>query len=287
MGTINVSEHQDKNFGKCIKIENGVAEILVTTDFGPRIIHYSLAGHDNVMYQDTAMAPIGEPYPEFGGDVFRLYGGHRLWFSPEILPRCYHPDNEPAEWSQTHSGAVFTAAIEKYNGIEKSMHIRLDGATVEVQHQIRNCNLWDIELAPWAITMLAAGGAAYMPMTGKKTGLLPNRHMVFWDYTDPSDARLTFGNDFVTLRQDATAATPLKLGYFNNSPNAGIRYSVKGQIFHKQAATPAGEYPDYGCNYEVFTNNEFLEAESLGPLTKLAPGEIVHHSETWSLSAEE
>ena len=52
----------------------------------------------------------------------------------------------------------------------------------------------------------------------------------------------------------------------------------------KRAPAIAGrQYPDYGCNLEVFTNPDFLEVETLGPLCALAPGESVSHVERWWL----
>ena len=38
-----------------------------------------------------------------------------------------------------------------------------------------------------------------------------------------------------------------------------------------------------GCSFETFTNNEFLEIETLGPMTKLLPGETVEQIEHWAL----
>jgi len=42
-------------------------------------------------------------------------------------------------------------------------------------------------------------------------------------------------------------------------------------------------YADYGCNNEAYVNGDFLEIESLGPLTIISPGEMVEHLEQWSL----
>ena len=38
-----------------------------------------------------------------------------------------------------------------------------------------------------------------------------------------------------------------------------------------------------GCSFETFTNNEFLEIETLGPLIKLPPGKTAEQVEHWSL----
>ena len=47
---------------------------------------------------------------------------------------------------------------------------------------------------------------------------------------------------------------------------------------------PEAVYTDYGCNNETYINGDFLEIETLGPLTKLRPGEAVEHTEYWQLT---
>ena len=42
-------------------------------------------------------------------------------------------------------------------------------------------------------------------------------------------------------------------------------------------------YPDNGVNFETFTNEDMLEMESLGPMTRLPAGEVVEHTERWEL----
>jgi hypothetical protein len=49
------------------------------------------------------------------------------------------------------------------------------------------------------------------------------------------------------------------------------------------ACDPSAEYPDLGCNTEVFTNADMLELETLSPLTTLPPDGALEHTERWSL----
>ncbi len=42
-------------------------------------------------------------------------------------------------------------------------------------------------------------------------------------------------------------------------------------------------YPDLGCNFETFANEELLEVEALSPLVELAPGASTGHTEEWQL----
>jgi len=41
--------------------------------------------------------------------------------------------------------------------------------------------------------------------------------------------------------------------------------------------------PDNNCNAEIYCNDQFVELESLGPLTTLSSGGSVNHMETWDV----
>jgi hypothetical protein len=65
-------------------------------------------------------------------------------------------------------------------------------------------------------------------------------------------------------------------------------YWVDGIFFVKRFDTSSDPtpYPDGGCNVESYCNDQFIELETLGPLTKLEPGSSVVHMETWEIHAE-
>ncbi|HPQ14376.1 MAG TPA: hypothetical protein PLP04_04055, partial [Bryobacteraceae bacterium] len=68
------------------------------------------------------------------------------------------------------------------------------------------------------------------------------------------------------------------------NPKTWAAYLLGTDLFLKQTtADPARTYPDFGCSFETFTNNEMLEIETLGPLTKVEPGKAAEHTERWSL----
>ncbi len=288
MSTIKINEINIPVFGKCLHLCNNFVELYVTLDFGPRIIHFSGLGKPNMMYQDTEKKTLGEKYDCFEGDHIILYGGHRLWISPEIVPRCYYPDNKPVSYNLIEGGAEFIAPIEVANNIQKIITIELheSAPSVTLNHTIKNCGNWDIELAPWCITMLDKGGKEVMPMPNRKTGYLCNRNFSYWDYSEMNDSRVYYGKDYMTLTQDESKPNPYKLGYNNEAGWAA--YFNKGQVFIKYfEAQLNGFYPDNGCCFESYTNNVMLECESLGEITLLQPGEEITHVEEWELYAED
>jgi len=265
-------------------MSNSSVELWVTIDFGPRVIHFSRIGMENIFFEDKKMAPLGEPFDVYGGDTLKLYGGHRLWVSPEILPRCYYPDTKPVEYKQIPGGVEFTAPVETVNGIQKSITITLDEnkPAVVIDHGIKNCGQWEIELAPWAITVMDSEAVLVIPMPAGKTGLLPNRNLVLWHYTAMNDPRVYWGKEYITLRQNKSMPNPFKFGIYNEAGWCGV--FNKGQAFFK-FFDPVAEwdYPDGGCCFESYTNGEMLEAETLGALELLLPGEWANHIEEWEL----
>jgi hypothetical protein len=92
----------------------------------------------------------------------------------------------------------------------------------------------------------------------------------------------TFTKKYMALRQDPDNSDAQKLGLFN--PDTWAAYLLNGEAFVKRTkADPSKTYPDFGCSFETFTNNEFLEVETLGAMTKVLPSHTVEHVEHWSL----
>jgi hypothetical protein len=131
---------------------------------------------------------------------------------------------------------------------------------------------------------MTASGVAVVPqpeLGQHPRDLLPNRNLVLWPYTDMSDPRWHFGRKYILLRQEAAAA-PTKIGLTHQPGWCG--YLVSGVLFLKRYSwNPSAAYPDNGCNFEMFSNGNMLELESLGPLTHLHQHQSVEHVEQWEL----
>ncbi len=264
----------------CIELKSGDFKLIVTTEIGPRVIGGFVGDSENLfcVVPDTA--------GKSGGDEWNLYGGHRLWHSPEMMPRSYALDNSPIEVSETGEGVTFSGGIEDTTGIYKSISIKaLPKGKFQITHKLRNENMWDVELAAWALTVMAPGGTAVVPQPqGDYDALLPNRYLTVWPYTNMADPRLTWGDEYILLKQQPGNERKCKFGincedgwlaYVNN--NVALVKSFNHLI---DAA-----YPDNGCSIECFTNEFMLEIETLSPLYQLAPNKEIVHVETWSTIA--
>jgi hypothetical protein len=148
-------------------------------------------------------------------------------------------------------------------------------------------------VAPWALTMCRVGGTAILPLPHGQAdadGLLPNRFLALWPYTQVTDPRLTWGDRFLLL-EARPDTPPFKAGWWNADGWLGYwlpsdlgGLGGDGILFTKHfKPVPGAGYPDMGCNAECYTNDRFIEIETLGPLaTILTP---LVHVETWRLHA--
>jgi hypothetical protein len=269
------------------RLSNGTVELTVLADVGPRILSYGFCGNENILHevpQDIGLA---------GASDFRLYGGHRVWAWPEVA-RTYFPDNRPVSVSQAGETVRFLSPVEDGapgTHLQKEIEVTPDagGTRVCITHRIANRGADSTELSVWCPTMMRAGGRAILPLP-PRAAMDPEHYqsvgpMTLWSFTDLTDPRWILGTDFIQLQQERRPRgrfTEQMSGIFN--PAGWGAYYSAGTLFVKRAVPIAGAvYPDFGCNFEVFTNSEFLELETLGPIVELKPGGSTSHTETWGL----
>lgn len=277
-----------KNFGKCLQLDNGACTAVVTVDCGPRIVVFHLNGKENMFFEDLEREFVWEGKlmdDYYGkGKIAYNYGGHRLWASEESAPETTYPDVNPVAVEYTQYGVILRSNPEVENGIQKIIKFELDEEkpVATVKHDVINISSKPKLFAPWALTVLAAGGTEIIPQPMRDTGLVSNRKLILWPYTDMSDDRLYWGKEFITLKQDENKETPIKLGI--NLEDGYACYVNRGQIFIKRIDHHIyRNYPDYGCSLETYTNSKFLELESLGEYKTVEPNDTLVHTETWEL----
>ena len=281
-------EIEYEGYGRCLEITNGKIVVVVTLDIGPRIIRYAFEGGENIMFEDRERVFFerGEAFDNaFGKDsTWYIYGGHRLWTSPEGYPRSYYPDNSPVPYTPTERGAIFLPEVQKWNQYQYEIEVDMaeDTTDVKVTMKVYNRVPWPVTLAPWGISVLSAGGTLIVPQPTRNAGVLANRQVALWSYNRMTDKRFSWLDRYMILRQDAAAGdVPFKFGI--NSEHGYAMFFNHGDLFIKRFDIKDGTYPDGGMSFETYTNKLFLEMESLGLLTEIAPGKCAEHTEYWTL----
>ena len=274
-----------------LRLANDSVELIVTLEVGPRILGYRRLDGPNVLKTfDAHLGGTNEP-------EWMSRGGHRLWVSPEHPDLTYFPDNTAVEVETPRPGTVLLVSPPEVGpGFQKEIEITLDaeGTGVHLRHRVRNLGRDARTFAAWALTVMAPGGVAVLPLGPKRPhpghpsnarsadDFAPDNALVVWPFTDLTDDRWTLGRSAITLRQDPSRG-PTKIGLAHRGGAVG--YLNEGTLFVKRfpAADGLRIYPDRGCNFETFTNEEMLELETLSPLVSVPPGGMIELIERWEL----
>lgn len=266
---------------KTVVLENKFFRIECLAEAGPRIIRLIPQWTGENLFAELPKHVLQTPRGEY-----HFYGGHRLWRAPESLARSAIPDDSGVTASEVEGGFKLIGTPDPVTGIRKSIIVQMSSSQpfIIVKHMLKNVGSSTVRLAPWAITMLRTKGTAILPQelgNVDDDGVQPNRRFALWPYTRWDDPRLRLGKEFITIRTDASKS-PMKFGYFN--PHGWLGYVYDDTVFIKRFGVRRDEdYPDYGCNSEVFVNDRVLELESLGPLVNLAPESNIVYTETWEV----
>lgn len=264
---------------ECVSLENKTIQLLISHSMGPRILSLKFTDGENIFAE----------LPDFvvecpGSGIFHSYGGHRLSHAPEELSRTYLPDDSPVDICPIENGYRVTQDVEAKTGLQKSLEICLasDEPRVVITHRLSNHGLWLVTCAPWAITQLKTGGVAILPQSCAETMQLPNRSLVLWPYTNLSNPNVSFGKHHILLHVDMNDGEAFKVGFPN--PRGWLAYWLNGMLFVKRAKYDAqSAYFDFGSSSEFYCNDQFVELETLAPISKIEPGACVSHVETWEL----
>jgi len=229
-----------------LRLYNEVMELVITTQFGPRILVCRRLGGVNFMKNFEA------ELADFRTDEWQSYGGHRLWHAPEIFPRTYYPDIEPVEYDFKDGVLSLQCAVESTTGLQKTITVKLADAAarVELTHQIYNRNPWGVEFSPWCLTVMAPGGRAIIPQEpfvphGKEEGqsFALARPLVLWQFTRMNDPRFVWGDRLIQIRQDDKQPSKQKIGLTNTLGWAA--YALNRELFVKRFPfDPQAQYPD-------------------------------------------
>lgn len=244
---------------------------------GPRLVRLMLPKADENL--------LGE-CPETGWDQgpgrVQLFGGHRLWAAPEEPGVSYLPDAEGLQVDDRGTEVELVWAPATENGLGKRLRVSLlaDRPGLHLTQTITNHFDHAVHMAPWGITILPLGGEALLPSSPGLRGLQPDRQLVVWPYSDWHDPRLQLHPGGVVVKGES-GWPPLKLGTFVE--NGVCAYSRQDVLLVKHFSVPEGDYPDMGCNVEVYCADDYLELETLAPLSDLGPGKSASLNETWEI----
>lgn len=266
-----------------VEIKTDALQLIVVTDFGPRIAFLGRPGGKNLLLWEPGKHTRGE---------WDLRGGHRVWVTTPMADECedtYVPDNGPCDLELLNTGVRVLGAECPINATRRGLEIKVvNDTTVSVDNFLVNTGEMLYSGGIWALTCtLPHENAKYVIPVGDGSS---------WDAFTLVNFRTWAGHGEGGLDDHQFA---VKNDLFTLSPqgkeNKRMVQSHRGIIamtnpvdkitFAKRMDfDPAGQYPlNTNTALYVGPDNFMVEMETMGPERTIKPGQDLHHVETWTL----
>jgi hypothetical protein len=279
---IDVREESYRGWPGCIRISNGIVDLVVLPQVG-RIIRFGRKGGPNLLYE----GPIGDGNYSGPVDGWKNFGGDKLWPAPQSRwnwPPEAGYDSTPWKVTKTPNG-VFMRSVKpgEKTGVlfERRVTLAEHSSTVSIENKMVNATEKSSRLAVWEVCQ------AKDPMYGILPRHVTSSDLQGWhpyDSTNVSSLVDVF-RDRVQIRRDPRRG----LKYGSASPAGFVAARIGASILVLRAPFRRGaEYVDGGKAQQMFTSGDplkYIELEITGPVTDVAPHGSISLSTTLSVRA--
>ncbi|HLX64201.1 MAG TPA: DUF4380 domain-containing protein [Planctomycetota bacterium] len=271
-----------------LRVRNAACELVIVPQI-TRVIHFSLAGKENMLYLNRELA--GKTVEKEDG-TWHNFGGDKLWPAQQDMwikytkkdgwPPPFEFDGAAAAAEGIPGGVRLTTPQSPHFGAHAVREFVLDPKRplVHVTQRFEKTEGNPAEMTLWSVTQVRRPNYALMPM-GQPIDGQPFKALM----KNPNHEE--HGGFFVIKNEDTPAKKAGVAPDANYSDGwAAAVYDdiavLKSHPLHKD-----GKYPDGNCPEEIFTAdkglNFYIELELLSPLQTVKAGEKLADEEVWQL----
>ncbi len=270
--SISVKEVAEEEFGSCAEITFKDTEVLVTLEFGPRIV--------SVRKKGCAAPVFTKPDTALGRSH-----GHKMRITLDKSTNGIYCDNSPVRYSPMAEGVRFVQTITEPAQLEVIMDVNFsEDGRMTVEHSVFNKSKEVVKLSIYTETPFEDKGFVFLSQGSVVTADRPTRIMTLWEDCKWSDERLVIGDKYITVHQSENAEKlpRLKLGVNDTRGIAGFVGNdlalVKSYTHSRNAL-----YPFYNCSAFATANSEYLSVQMTSPFYLVEPEESARHIEVWDI----
>ena len=267
--SLSVKEITTEEFGHCIQMSTSDIQIIVTIDYGPRIVSVSSSSNPNLIYFKR-------------DNEYHRCHGHKMRLVSEHSAKRFYYDNSPVMYSPLDDGVKFVQNVSSPTPLEVSMDIIPEGdnGSLMVVHSVLNKSKEAMKLSIQTETPLKNDGFIFVPQSNITETDKPSRILTLWNDTKWTDSRLYIGNQYVTVQSDEHNSSKLKIGSNNTAGWCGYLCGVNSFIkryIHNRTAL----YPHCYCSTYAASKNGYLSIQTSSPFYRIEPMEIARLVENW------
>jgi len=268
----------------CYLITNGRVEAVIVPAIG-RVMQLRLVGDaEGTFWENRALD--GQLHGAASNDWIN-FGGDKCWPAPQALwieqqGRDWPPPvafgERQVNASVSERGVVVTSPIDPGFGIEVVRRVELDAVQpiMRITTEYRKLNGSAVRVGIWTITQMREPERVciLLPAASKFSA-----GFVRLMSAEPADLKID--GRLLSLRRHQRQH--VKIG----TDGSSMVWMGRDCVVRIDAETRPGEYPDGGCVTEIYTCPDpfqYVELETLGPLTTLNPGERIEQTAVYTIT---
>jgi hypothetical protein len=267
----------------CYLIANGSVEAVVVPAIG-RVMQLRLKGDaGGAFWQNRVLH--GQLHDAASSDWLN-FGGDKCWPAPQSAwpqhqGRDWPPpvafDARPVEVVAVECGVVLTSPIDPGYGIQVVRRVELDPAQpiMRIATEFRKISGAPVTVGIWTITQMSEPELVCMQLPDASKFAAGFSRLMS---VEPADLKV----DGRLLSLTRHSQQQVKIG----SDGSSMAWLGQNCVVRIDTDIRPGEYPDGGCVTEVYTNPDplqYVELETLGPLTTMNPGDRIEQTTAYTL----
>lgn len=269
--SLSVKEINDERFGHCAVLTTESSEVIVTLDYGPRIVSATADGCENLI--DNHL-----------DEEFDRLHGHKMRITLERSTNGIYCDDESVRYSPLSDGVSFVQTITSPVQLEISMDVVFDTeiSSMMVVHGCMNKSKEDVKLSIYTETPFANKGFVFVPLSNIDETDRPERILSLWNGAKWTDDRLLLGDNYLTVSAtgEEHRGTRIKVGSNNTAGWSGYalgRNTFVKRYVHNRTAL----YPFCGCSTFATSCLGHMSIQTTSPFYIIQPGETARLIESW------
>lgn len=280
---ITVTQIDYQGWNPAVRISNGDVELVCVPQIG-RIMRYARVGGNNMLWNNPQMlgkianlTDAAMVWPNFGGD--------KLWPAPQSAwnwPPDPVLDSSPQKLKILPDHHLLMIGNDSQKtGIRFEREIILDpkGTTVHIINSMINTSKAAVKWGIWEIFQTNNPARVFLPLN--LSGHFTEGYAIL--SKPPFPAADEYGGSLLLSRGKKNS---YKFG--TDAPVNTLRALIHGEMITISAPYyRSGNYPDGGCDAEVWSNPDpldYMEMEMMAPIHILKPGEQVKFETTWKIT---
>ncbi len=277
--SLNVKEIASEEFGNCALLTTENFEVIVTLDYGPRIVSAQKTGGKNLIYNEVD--------PDLN-----ISHGHKMGITVDRSTNRIYCDNSAVRYTPEAEGVHFFQIITEPVHLEVAMDIIFsdDKDSFTVEHSVFNKSKDEVKISIYTETPFQNDGFVFIPQNVIKDPERPSRILTLWEDCKWSDSRLFIGDEYVTVHSetaddgqfvDINKIKPrLKIGV-NDTDGIDGYISDSGIFIKKYVHNRTALYPFYNCSAFATAHEGFLSIQTTSPFYLIAADESARNEEIW------